>query len=546
MLQSLVFRLILVAYAVSIVNREAGCFAPHWYYVICIIYYLCYMLLKVREYSVLRLLLDFAFINTIVYSRNINEPLIFMFVLLPLVNAINFSGKNNHSWLLMSLITITLFAHLGKLVSWIFTPVASLWFIYALAWIKYREWAVIKNITTTIDTYFINKEQIEKPHRIYASIIKDLNKFFFQGKKEGIIQICAYTLKGETLWLVNSSSFMWKRTLKMNAKRLVLLKREKYMKMGNPQKTKIHFFYLLQGDIEYVFVCETTDDRSLSIFRFRQICSIIFSKMATLLNSEYRISEIRNRKFDEIKDNVLYVNRAVKIMHFIRNRMTPLTNMIAYYQKADSLPLAIKTKMDERMKTEIKQADSDLKEILTTANYLLDKSNNPFAESVVKEISITKVFIVVSEIAERLLGETVTVEANIKDASNMYVTTNLTESKIMFSDWINNMCKYKKDFCEITISLVENELVVAFKNNYKSQGSTANRIRKLVDDINNEKKDAVIEGKDYGHGIFIIKSIADGLHVGLNASVEENDNKENLLCLKLKYKVHEYQENINI
>mgnify|MGYP006978484064 CR=1 FL=1 len=546
MLQSLVFRLILIFYAVSIVERETGFVANQWYYLICIGYLLGYLWLKVHEHSILRLLWDFVFINIIIFNRNINEPIISMFVLLPLINAINFSGRNNHSWLLMCLISVTFFVHLRHLSSWFLTPIISLWIIYALSWVKYREWSIIKSITTHIDTYFVNKEQIEKPHKIYLNIIQDLNKFFFKSNKEGIIRICAYTLKGKTLWLINSSCFMWKRTLEMNPARLERLKERKYMKMGNPQKTKIHFFYLQQGELEYVFICETTDDKSLALFRFRHICSIVFSKMAVLLNSEYRISEIRNRKFDEIKDNVLYVNKAVRIMHFIRNRMTPLTNLIAYYQKADTLPLSIKVKMGKRMKREVKQADSDLKEILSTANYLLEKSNNPFAESIVKNVSITKIFIVVSEIAERLLEGTVNVEDNIINASNMYVATNLVESKIMFTDWINNMRKYKHDYYSISISLIDDELIVSFVNDYNPQETSDDVIKKLVSNINSNSKDAVIEGKNSGHGIFIIKSIASGLHVKVSASIEQSENKRNILCLTLKYKVYEYQDNSHI
>lgn len=546
MLQSILFRVLLIAYSLAIVRHCNGFLTEQICYIVSVVYFICYLFLKKREWSMMRLIIDFAYINLVVFGREINHPLTFLFILLPLINAINFSGKNNHSSLLMILVTSTLLINMHPLEKWILYPIFTLWGIYILAWIKYREWSVVKNITTHIDTYFINKEQIEKPHKIYNNIIRDLNNFFFRNGNGGIIRICAYILKGEVLWLVNSSCFMWKRTFKMNPQRLEYLKEMKYMKMGNPQKTKVHFFYLPQGNLDYVFICETTNDKNFALLRFRHICSIVFSKMAVLLNSEYRISEIRNRKFDEIKDNVLYVNKAVRIMHFIRNKMTPLTNLIAYYQKAETLPMPIKVKMDKRMKREVKQANSDLKEILSTANYLLEKSNNPFAESIVKNISITKIFIVVSEIAERLLEGTVNVEDSIINASNMYVATNLVESKIMFTDWINNMRKYKHDFYSISISLIDDELVVSFANDYNLQEISDDAIKKLVCNINSKSKDAVIEGKNSGHGIFIIKSIASGLHVDLNASIEQSETKKNIICLTLKYKVHEYQDNSNI
>lgn len=144
-----------------------------------VVYFICYLFLKKREWSMMRLIIDFSYINLVVFNREINHPLTFLFILLPLINAINFSGKNNHSSLLMILVTGTLLINMHPLEKWILYPIFTLWGIYILAWIKYRELSVVKNITTHIDTYFINKEQIEKPHKIYNNIIRDLNNFFF-------------------------------------------------------------------------------------------------------------------------------------------------------------------------------------------------------------------------------------------------------------------------------------------------------------------------------------------------------------------------------
>ena len=446
----------------------------------------------------------------------------------------------------MLLITLTFMLNMKPLEQWIILPLISLWFIYILSWLKRREWDVINNITQHIDTYFVNQEQIERPHCIYKKIINDLNRFFLLHEDKGIQRISAYTIKNNMIWLVNSSSFMWKRTMTLSEAQLNDLKEKKYIKIESTDISS-YLFYIRQGDLEYIFTCEVKQDlhKILQSYRFSYIMLITFSKVALLLNSEYRISEMRNKKFNEIKDNVLYVNKAVKIMHFIRNRMTPLANLIAFYKNSDKLSPAIKAKMEGRMKKEVKQADSDLKEILATANYLLDKSNNPFVEPEIKEISISKIFIVLSEIVERLLNGIVAIdETMIKSMdANLVVSTSLIESKILFTDWINNMFKYKKHFYNVSMSIDNGMLIITFLNDYEHDEDT---IQRLIRDMNSQEKDAVLEGKDYGYGIYIIKSIANSLNLGIEAYKDYSVDYGSLLGLKIKLKAYEQKESISV
>lgn len=43
----------------------------------------------------------------------------------------------------------------------------------------------------------------------------------------------------------------------------------------------------------------------------------VFSKIAKLLNSEYRVFEYKNKTFEEMREKLAYVNAATKIMHYI-------------------------------------------------------------------------------------------------------------------------------------------------------------------------------------------------------------------------------------
>lgn len=548
MTRSIIFRILIIIFGYAIQSQYDGLIASYTFMMVVIIYLLLFLITRYKEESIICLLVDYSFINLIILGRDITRPLCFLLVLLPMINAVNYSGKNNHSLLLMCLISGTFFLHSESWNWWISLPIISLWIIFLVAQNLHMERNLQYEITEHIDTYFTSQAEIAKPHIIYQHIIRDLNRYFFLPQDKGIRRIRAYTLKGSTLWLINASAFMWDRRVILYEEEVEKLKSGEFLIKKGAEVTET-FMLIKQSEVDYVFCCEV-DQKHWFMVQARDLKNILYntySKITLLLNADYRIQNMRNEKFDEIKDNVLYVNKAIKIMHFIRNRMTPLKNLLEYQLISTEMPLELRRKMDERMKKEVRQADSDLIEILSTADYLLDKSNNPFVETEVKEHHITKIYIITSEITQRLLDGIVEPDETIinlmKDKSDIVVSTNLIETKIMLADWINNMRKYKKDYYFISISYADESMTVHMENDYDYDEDT---IRRLVRDINSKSKDAVIEGKDWGYGVHIIRSIAFDLNVSLKADIAYKENIGNLLVLDLTFKTHERTKNINI
>lgn len=548
MIKSVLFRILILIFGYVIQSSCEGLVSGYLFAVVGFIYMALFAITRIKKLSIIRLLVDFIFINLVIYGRDINNPLCFLLVLLPIINAVNYSGTNNRSLLLMCLVTATFIFHLGAWESWILLPIVSLWMIFLVAHNQHKERDLQYGVTEHIDTYFTNQAEITKPHVIYQHIIEDLNSYFFYSKNKGIERIIAYSLKGNTLWLINASVFLWERCIVLKESEVDALDDGVLIKRVADGRMEI-FMKIKQSEVDYVFCCELDHIYwyMLRTNNYEKILRNTYAKIALLLNADYRIQNMRNEKFDEIKDNVLYVNKAIKVMHFIRNRMTPIKNLLEYQIMSTSMPADIRRKMDKRMQKEIQQADSDLVEILSTADYLLDKSNNPFVEPELKEHHFSKIFIITSEIAQRLLDGIVEPDESIinlkSGCRDIIVATNLIETKIMLADWINNMRKYKNNYYSITVSYVDEKIVVHMENDYDYDEDT---IRRLVRDINSKSKDAVIEGKDYGYGVHIIRSIAFELNVELKAEVNYKENIGSLLCLDLIFKTYERKENSDI
>lgn len=537
MFQSIIFRVVIIVFSFWIVSHNENVL-PEWlYYLIVVVYLGIYCYLKLKKQDLLRLLWDFAFINAIIWDKDLHDPMAFLLVIIPLINAINYTGGKPHLRILCFLTFGTLLFHLRPFETWIILPIVSLAVMYWISTIRYKKWNAEQEITERVNQYFLDSTTL-KPHQIYESIIAELNNYFKCDKGQGINLITTYILKADKLWLVNASEFLWDRTLVLEEEKVEILKSKKKLRLESDNEF-IYMFYITISNIEYVFTCNISKERRaiIRMFGFEDMMISTFQKMSILLSTEYRISKRREEKFNEIKDSVLYVNQAVKVMHFIRNKMNPLTNLVAYHKEMDTISSDIRKKMEQGIKKEAKQAEKDLAEVLKTADYLLDKSKNPFIGIQFQDISILKIYLIVSEISERLMNQIVEVNPSIRNESEsiICVHSNLIECKIMFTDWINNIHKYSTGNERVKMYIEDRKLVIHFENRYERGDD---EIDKLLKDMNSNSKDAVLEGKDYGYGIYIIKSIAKELGVDIKAyNTTDQDNK--ILCLDFKFTTYE-------
>lgn len=339
MIQSLLYRLIIIFIAIYIVLNKNIEIIPLWgYFCIMFVYLLVYWQLKKYEKSILRLLLDFIFVNIIISNTNLYTPIIFLLIILPIINAINFSGKTSHYFLLICLICMTFFIHTFSFPFEVCVSIGCLSLMYGYSKFKSKEGIIEQEISNHIDNYFLNPEEIEKPHNIYKQIINDLNNFFDIGTEEQTIKkISAYTLKGNVLWLINSSEFMWQRRMELNDEDIIKLRKETILEKQQDSGINTLYYYIKRESVEYVFYCEYIMNLWLVLYNYKKVLKLTFSKASMLLNADYRIKKLRDIKFNEIKDNVLYVNNAVKVMHFIRNKMTPLSNVLAYFRLSNTI-----------------------------------------------------------------------------------------------------------------------------------------------------------------------------------------------------------------
>ena len=130
MTKSFLFRILIIIFGYAIQSQQNGLISGYAFFISATLYFVLFLITRYRDMSIVRLLVDFSFINLTIYRRDVTSPLCFLLVLLPMINAVNYSGKNSRSLLLMVLMSGTFILHMEKWDWWVLLPIISLWILF--------------------------------------------------------------------------------------------------------------------------------------------------------------------------------------------------------------------------------------------------------------------------------------------------------------------------------------------------------------------------------------------------------------------------------
>ena len=530
-LSSLVYRLIIVLFGVYIVTSHDNIVPAPYYIILLPVYVLLYLSFIGEKWKYVRLVLDMLMVLAVLYGKAPLDNVCLVYALFPLISSITHTGSHSKYWPVLLLTFLVFFVIDGGIVMSHYIIAALIWAAGIQSWYNHRNNQFLSSITSHIDDYFADNDGSKKPHEIYKNIIEEINTYL---KNDYIKNIYSYTVKeNNVLWLVNSSVFMWDRTLKLKPALMDKLKERKYLSLKEEGEM---FFYVEQRGVSYVYRCETAAPFERISYRkgfvVNYVLELTFAKISTLLASEYRISEARRKAFEETKGHIEYVTRALKVMHFVRNKLSPVNSVITFYNSLDAMEESKAKKMESRIKQEVHQANVDLAEIINMANYLLDKQNNPYGGADIENKNIKFLFVLLSEIVEQHLGGTVSVSDDIKNVEQRKeVKVSTTQLKLLFTDIVSNIERYRKSDYTVEMGMDDENLIVRFTNDiYPKQESECSTLAK---DINNKNNEGIVMRKS--HGVYNIKAAASVMGVELKAKIEgENKNKKYVLTTKFK------------
>lgn len=550
-INSLLFRFIIITYSLLILQIHTNAFSNIYYTIGLFLYFFIY--LKCLNHPKFRLLNDLLLMTFVIAGKNPNDVVIFVYLLLPAINSINFSGekKSHYIYVYTFLIYVFLTCYYNNKyeLAFIFNnyyPLFSLvflWFIDLYTSLRTTIRVFRERLNEIVDSFYTDKETIKKPHKIYSLLIDAINKNI---KKDLIQELFCFTaIKGnnEKLVIVNGSCFVWSNEFE-DTDFISSIRKRKYiintpLIIDNRRYNNNLSIFISIEDYEYIFTFITKSSIPfyyLMIGLFRTLEPSLL-KMSRILLSEKRLQEIKNEELIKLSERSQYVNRANKTMHFIRNRLGPISNMVTMLDNLDSIQKDKVEDFKQLLRNEKARAKIELTNINERANYLLEKSNNPFNFCETSKFSLQKTFSILKRNFTSYFPDNNILILDNSNKEKQYVLINEEGFELFLSDWLNNIRKYKRDYITTEFIINQGELIIIFSNDFTTPISAVNQM--ISDLMFNERNEIM---KRTTHGLYQIKTTLEEMSIPY---LIEHNTETNTVVLKLTLKCIE-NENSSI
>ena len=485
---------------------------------------------KFREFSHLE---DMFFVLLLLFGAPLDNYVNFAFLLFPLVSRGAYIDRFTYDKCFILeyialLVIVNLSTGIHDMKYYYHQIVVIIMFallngIYVLR-MKYDEKRI--QMLDIADDYFIAQN---KSYEVYKKIIEYLVK---QGVYATSITCLESDWQMRKFHLVNSSYLVSTWRLKLNRSDISNLQRGLVasnvdFELDEKKQERNDVYCIAQTNTnvsKYFFFVITyqKDETNLKDINLEPL----FLRMARLISFERIIRNKRDKTIQDMLQKSRFVNGATNVMHFLKNRLTPLQTLVDLAKNEGGVKQL--ENYDGLLKETAYSAQKEINSILEKAEYLLNKQNNPFVFSK-EDCDAHNIFVVLSSIWSNLLPNTAIMCVDMGEESDDIYESNIEGLEILFSDIVGNMHKYSKNVQRCSFRESDDSvLIVSFENDFSNKRDT----QLLINDINNPNKDAVIYRTSYG--IANIRAITDNLGIGRQASLV-TDNGNELYHLELTF-----------
>jgi hypothetical protein len=383
-----------------------------------------------------------------------------------------------------------------------------------------------------VENYYVRKEYIRNPHRIYRRIIRIINKRIKKDLIEQIICIVSLENSG-TISVVNGSTFVWSFKF-ANSDILSRLRAAKqlineplFVERKNKNNNAIIYTKVENYEYSYIFVTKESIPLYYLLIGVFRIITPSLNKISKILLNEKQMVELKNEETMRLSERSQYVNRANKTMHFIRNRLGPLSNLLQLLDNVDKLNDDKHGQFSEVFFKEASRAKLELKNITDRATDMLEKSSNPFVYSSLNKIKVERIYIILKNNLNHFIPTCKLKVVGDFQNKKPYGILNEEGFELFLSDWLNNMAKYKITYIECGFSLLKDMLIITFINDHAQSSQT---IKKMISDFESDERNEIM--KRTTHGLFIIKSTLEDMKIPFK--VKEIDNNKIELSIEIQ------------
>lgn len=524
-LNSVIFRLIVTGYSILILIFNINLFDTLTYVIIIIAYLTLYT--HCFNKSIGRLINDFVFMIFICVGKNPSNIEIVVYLLLPIINAVNFSGKKGRPFVLYSvtlIVYLTLyFSYFNELDINAFKITIPIIFLAEINRYTHKRVSMQlkkENLISIVDNFNIDSKNLKRPYKVYDEIKNEINTII---EKNTVQNIYCFKISNDEIAIVNGTSFIWNFEF-TDSEFVRKLRIDKYMLNCDvaieDRNVSMNFVIYTKIDKHEYFYLFTLNHNLPPLYHLTEFFSILtpsFNKVTKIILSQDEIQKLRSDEVLKLSQKRQYVARANGTMHFIRNRLSPFSNLIAMLETLHSIPSEKKEEFTKKLHDQNNTAKNDLREITKRADIMLENSENPFFYSILHDVSVGKIFSILKRSCQSYFPENV-IESDILNSQiKQIVKINEEGFEIFLSDWLNNIKKYYVNYFKCKFTINEQSLYISFENNHSQ---SKEEIKKIVRDLTSNDRNEII--KRTTHGLYTIKSLLSDMAVDFTVHEENN------------------------
>jgi len=488
------------------------------------------------------------------FGKNLELSIHFILFGIPLINASNHSGAKfnwRHVGLVstISLVVLLYFNEKSQSTHFICICISLIFLLLIMLLTLVRK----KNESIPENYFAQSLDEIDTlkyfPHsyKIYSSLIEGVqNLKILNSKYDQIDKVMCFDINKDKPKLINSSLLIHQYSFDLPEENIENVPEEvPYFIAGmnliiNNEELNNCIAIKPSTKFNTIFVFSPVQHSSnfiYEIFLFEAIVPVL-EKLVRIIHFEriYKSTQQKNRI--AIKNKLSFIRNSERAMHFIKNKLTPLDNLIEILKEQHlekSNVLYDNPEVDKIIKSEIQKSDKNISKLVSRTNSILNKNKSPFYYARISDYSPIEVYFIVVEVAQEFIREIdnlIKFMWNIEAVRTDKVTFNRDGLYVLITDWMSNMIKHGSDY-KIHFKEDDNTFILTFINKFNTDFLPTTE--KMVSDFNEGGRTQIIKRKS--HGLFQIRTAID--EMGLEGFMSINENDILQFDIHLKRKKHE-------
>jgi hypothetical protein len=537
------FRIIIILFAIYLLYYSNNNTWPWGVYLAgSVVYFVLFFYLKRKEYSIARLLNDFAYILFIIYGKDFHNPVALIFILLPLINSPNHSGKSS-SPVTLTILSFALLIYLIRdsdyfksedinFIIYLIVPIVLILGIVLVEVYRSHKLRLKEQFHFKIENYYANTlKSIQKPYEILRDIVGIIND-----ERISVFSIqllMCFRIKEDRITLFRGSKFIFHYKLLNKESILEKLRtegvaiNESIEVEGNTYPHTI--WYLIEANnAEYLYVLIN------DVFtpnHYRYLLQSMFARLTSILVLEDFLIDQKNRYLEKLKNKIEFMDDAQMSMHFIKNKLGPISNFVEICKDFEN-EVPDRNTWTEHIVKEGRKAIINIPLIIEKAETFHKNVEGIFSFTEYEQVPISKlVELLRSSWSAYFSDEDIEIQIKIEEVSAFTVEINDDLLEILFNNWISNMSKYHFNDYSLTISENRQSVIVVFRNNVSS-----NQIAKAIafaHDFNSDERGEILKRSSISQGLRELRYLAKELELHTTIAVNENIIKFMILFPKI-------------